>query len=173
MSPGWGLNPGSWAHHTLQHMAPECIDHWAIWAGILHIHAIINLFTDFCKCSRKLSLYNCMSQSSNGDCMMSRGLKVTKFTDNDNNDKNNCFTAITQINLHEPASKLKKWRILLEQSFTVYMSFIAGSNELPTWTRENTLEWCYPQSLYCLFTDCIFHKTKVVSCHKAAESVHQ
>jgi len=127
MSPGWGLNPGSWAHHTLQHMVPECIDHWATWAGILHIHAIINLFTDFCKCSRKLSLYNCMSQSSNGDCMMSRGLKVTKFTDNDNNDKNNCFTAITQINLHEPASKLKKWRILLEQSFTVYMSLLAAA----------------------------------------------
>jgi len=58
---------------------------------------------------------------------MSRGLKVTKFTDNENNDNNNCFTAITQINLHEPASKLKKWRILLEQSFTVYMSLLAAA----------------------------------------------
>ena len=35
MQPGWGLNLGHWAHHALLHMAPECFDRWATWAGLV------------------------------------------------------------------------------------------------------------------------------------------
>jgi len=64
-----------------------------------------------------------------------------------------CFTAILQVNLHQPAPPVKNWRILLVQSFTVHMPLLMAISVFRLGRY-----WSSPQQ-------CHLHCVKTFSCN--------
>ena len=88
-----------------------------------------------------------------------------------NSNNHHRFTAIIQVNMHQPAPPVKNWRILLVRSFTAHMPLLTATSAFGFGKRHwNFLQQCYPHFLHTFAIAVVV--AKIHACTHARTHTH-
>jgi len=88
-----------------------------------------------------------------------------------NSNNHHRFTAIIQVNMHQPAPPVKNWRILLVRSFTDHMPLLTATSAFGFGKRHwNFPQQCYPHFLHTFAIAVVV--AKIHACTHARTHTH-